>query len=178
MRALGQYAIQPVTAHHRHRIDQLLGIGVVGAIEDGFCLVKGHEFTLEHHGGAVGDAHAVTDHEDDVLGLGVAERGAQVDDLEIPGGDDGLAVGELGGADGEFGGGVGFSTNGSEEQKYEVRKTMIQKSLKQQFNPEFLNRIDDIILFNALNEETLKKIITIELSKLNNRLTDKGYKIM
>ena len=77
----------------------------------------------------------------------------------------------------EFGGGVGFSTNGSEEQKYEVRKTMIQKSLKQQFNPEFLNRIDDIILFNALNEETLKKIITIELSKLNNRLTDKGYKI-
>ena len=77
----------------------------------------------------------------------------------------------------EFGGGVGFSTNGSEEQKYEVRKTMIQKSLKQQFNPEFLNRIDDIILFNTLNEETLKKIITIELSKLNNRLTDKGYKI-
>jgi ATP-dependent Clp protease ATP-binding subunit ClpC len=77
----------------------------------------------------------------------------------------------------EFGGGVGFSTNGSEEQKYEVRKTMIQKSLKQQFNPEFLNRIDDIILFNALNEETLKKIITIELSKLNNRLVDKGYKI-
>jgi ATP-dependent Clp protease ATP-binding subunit ClpC len=77
----------------------------------------------------------------------------------------------------EFGGGVGFSTNGSEEQKYEVRKTMIQKSLKQQFNPEFLNRIDDIILFNSLNEETLKKIITIELSKLNNRLVDKGYKI-
>jgi ATP-dependent Clp protease ATP-binding subunit ClpC len=77
----------------------------------------------------------------------------------------------------EFGGGVGFSTTGSDEQKYEVRKTMIQKSLKQQFNPEFLNRIDDIILFNSLNEETLKKIISIELSKLNTRLVDRGYKI-
>jgi ATP-dependent Clp protease ATP-binding subunit ClpC len=77
----------------------------------------------------------------------------------------------------EFGGGVGFSTIGSEERQYEVRKTMIQKALKQQFNPEFLNRIDDIILFNSLNEETLKKIVTIELGKLNNRLTDKGFKI-
>ena len=51
-----------------------------------------------------------------------------------------------------FGGGVGFSTSSSEVQKYEVRKTMIQKSLKQQFNPEFLNRIDDIILFNSLTK--------------------------
>jgi ATP-dependent Clp protease ATP-binding subunit ClpA len=49
--------------------------------------------------------------------------------------------------------------------------------LKQQFNPEFLNRIDDIILFNSLNEETLKKIIQIEMGKLNNRLKDKGFKI-
>lgn len=77
----------------------------------------------------------------------------------------------------EFGGGVGFNTTGSDEQKYEVRKTMIQKSLKQQFNPEFLNRIDDIILFNSLNEETLKKIVSIELGKLNSRLLDRGYKI-
>lgn len=77
----------------------------------------------------------------------------------------------------DFGGGVGFSTTSSEKQKYEVRKTMIQKSLKQQFSPEFLNRIDDIILFNSLNDETLKKIILIELSKLNDRLSDKNYKI-
>jgi ATP-dependent Clp protease ATP-binding subunit ClpC len=77
----------------------------------------------------------------------------------------------------EFGGGVGFTTSSSETQKYEVRKSMIQKSLKQQFNPEFLNRIDDIILFNALSEETLKRIVTVELGKLNSRLTDKGYKI-
>jgi ATP-dependent Clp protease ATP-binding subunit ClpC len=77
----------------------------------------------------------------------------------------------------EFGGGVGFSTSSSEQQKYEVKKTMIQKSLKQQFNPEFLNRIDDVILFNSLDDETLKKIITIEMGKLNSRLIDKNYKI-
>jgi ATP-dependent Clp protease ATP-binding subunit ClpC len=77
----------------------------------------------------------------------------------------------------DFGGGVGFTTSSSDEQKYEVRKSIIQKSLKQQFNPEFLNRIDDIILFNALNETTLKKIIDIEIQKLTNRLTDKNYKI-
>jgi ATP-dependent Clp protease ATP-binding subunit ClpC len=77
----------------------------------------------------------------------------------------------------EFGGGVGFTTSSSETQKYEVKKTMIQKSLKQQFNPEFLNRIDDIILFNSLNDETLKRIVNVELGKLNSRLTEKGYKI-
>ena len=78
----------------------------------------------------------------------------------------------------EFGGGVGFSTSSSEVQKYEVRKSMIQKALKQQFNPEFLNRIDDVILFNALNEETLKKIIDIEIGRLSNRLLEKGFKIV
>jgi ATP-dependent Clp protease ATP-binding subunit ClpC len=54
---------------------------------------------------------------------------------------------------------------------------MIQKSLKQQFNPEFLNRIDDIILFNSLTEDVLKKIINIEVGKLVNRLKDKNYKV-
>jgi ATP-dependent Clp protease ATP-binding subunit ClpC len=77
----------------------------------------------------------------------------------------------------DFGGGVGFNTESSAQQKSDVKRSIIQKALKQQFNPEFLNRIDDIILFNALNEETLKKIIQIEVGKLNNRLTDKGYKI-
>jgi len=77
----------------------------------------------------------------------------------------------------DLGAGVGFKTSSSEEQQYEVRKTMIQKALKQQFNPEFLNRIDDVILFNALNDDTLKKIINIEIGRLNKRLTDKNYKI-
>ena len=77
----------------------------------------------------------------------------------------------------EFGGGVGFSTSSSEQQKYEVRKSIIEKSLKQQFNPEFLNRIDDVILFNALNDETLNKIINIEMVRLTKRLAEKNYKI-
>lgn len=75
----------------------------------------------------------------------------------------------------EFGKGVGFETSGSQEQKYEVRKAMIDKSLKQHFNPEFLNRIDDIILFNSLNQETLKTIVNIELNKLVQRLSEKNY---
>jgi ATP-dependent Clp protease ATP-binding subunit ClpC len=77
----------------------------------------------------------------------------------------------------EFGKGIGFETSSSLEQKYEVRKSIIEKSLKQYFNPEFLNRIDDIVLFNPLNEETLKKIIKIELNKLINRLFEKNYLI-
>ena len=77
----------------------------------------------------------------------------------------------------EFGGGVGFETNSTNKQKQEVKKTMIQKSLKQQFNPEFLNRIDDVILFNSLDEVALKQIINVELNKLKNRLTEKGYNI-
>ena len=75
----------------------------------------------------------------------------------------------------DFGGGVGFNTKSSETQKYEVRKSIIQKSLKQQFNPEFLNRIDDVILFNSLDKDTMNKIIQIELNKLVNRLKEKNY---
>ena len=77
----------------------------------------------------------------------------------------------------DFGAGVGFSSSTSDDQQYEVRKTIIQKALKQQFNPEFLNRIDDVVLFNALSEDVLKKIIDIEILKLSNRLKDKGYKV-
>jgi len=77
----------------------------------------------------------------------------------------------------EFGGGVGFTTSSSETQQYEVKKTIIQKSLKQQFNPEFLNRIDDIILFNPLGEEALKKIVKLEMDRLVNRLNEKKYQI-
>jgi ATP-dependent Clp protease ATP-binding subunit ClpC len=78
----------------------------------------------------------------------------------------------------DFGGGVGFTTNSSEEQKHEVRKSIIQKSLKQHFNPEFLNRIDDIILFNKLNGDTINKIIEIELGKLLIRLKEKNFNVV
>ena len=75
----------------------------------------------------------------------------------------------------EFGGGVGFTTSSSETQQYEVKKTIIQKSLKQQFNPEFLNRIDDIVLFNPLGEDALKKIVKLEMDRLVVRLNEKKY---
>ena len=78
----------------------------------------------------------------------------------------------------DFGKGVGFSSSSSDSQNFEVRKSIVQKSLKQHFNPEFLNRIDDIISFNALDKDTLKKIIDIELGKLLNRLKEKNYKIV
>jgi hypothetical protein len=77
----------------------------------------------------------------------------------------------------DFGNGIGFQTSNSNQQQIEVKKSIIQKSLKQQFAPEFLNRIDDIILFNPLSKDVLKKIITIELDKLKNRLIEKNYKI-
>ncbi|MFM2010053.1 MAG: ATP-dependent Clp protease, partial [Bacteroidota bacterium] len=77
----------------------------------------------------------------------------------------------------DFGDGMGFATNSKEIQKEEVKKSIIQKALKQQFNPEFLNRIDDVITFNPLNDDTLKKIIDIELTRLNDRLKEKNFKI-
>jgi ATP-dependent Clp protease ATP-binding subunit ClpC len=75
----------------------------------------------------------------------------------------------------EFGGGVGFNTTSKESQSDQVKKTIIDKSLKQQFSPEFLNRIDDIIVFNPLTDDVLMKIIDIELIKLVNRLAEKNY---
>jgi len=77
----------------------------------------------------------------------------------------------------DFGNGLGFVTSSSESQKLEVKKSIIQQSLKQQFTPEFLNRIDDIILFNYLNSDDIRKIINNELIKLVNRLTEKNYQI-
>jgi ATP-dependent Clp protease ATP-binding subunit ClpC len=77
----------------------------------------------------------------------------------------------------DFGNGLGFVTSSSELQKDEVKKSIVKQSLKQQFTPEFLNRIDDIILFNSLNNDDIKNIIDIELNKLVKRLSEKNYTI-
>jgi len=74
----------------------------------------------------------------------------------------------------DFGGGVGFTDDINQEK---VKDTIIKKSLKQQFSPEFLNRIDDIVVFNKLDEKSLKKIVQIELSILKTRLTENSYNI-
>lgn len=74
----------------------------------------------------------------------------------------------------DFGGGVGFTDSNNQEK---VKDSIIRKSLKQQFSPEFLNRIDDIIVFNKLDDKSLRKIVQLEMSSLNKRLTDNSYKI-
>ena len=78
----------------------------------------------------------------------------------------------------EFGNGVGFETRSKESQKEQNKKHIIEKSLKRQFSPEFLNRIDDIIIFNSLSDDVLKTIIKLELNKLISRLKEKNYLIL
>jgi len=77
----------------------------------------------------------------------------------------------------EFGSGVGFGTKAKEEQRDENAKSVIQNALRKAFSPEFLNRVDDMVLFKSLNREDIHKIIDLELSKLYKRLNDLGYKI-
>jgi ATP-dependent Clp protease ATP-binding subunit ClpC len=75
----------------------------------------------------------------------------------------------------DFGTGIGFSSNsyGNEEAK----KQMLMKEMKNFFSPEFINRIDDTIVFNSLGQEDINKITDIELKKLMDRLVDMKYKI-
>ena len=75
----------------------------------------------------------------------------------------------------DFGQGVGFGTSAKKSQAEEHAKSVIEKALKKTFAPEFLNRIDDIIIFNALEKEHIHKIIDIELKKMYKRLEEMGY---
>ena len=77
----------------------------------------------------------------------------------------------------DFGTGVGFLTRSKEENKDEDIKTIIDKQLKKTFAPEFINRIDDIITFNSLTKEDIKKIVSIELSKVLERVTALGFEL-
>ncbi len=75
----------------------------------------------------------------------------------------------------DFGQGVGFGTSAKLSQAEEHAKGVIEKALKKTFAPEFLNRIDDIIIFNALKKEDIHKIIDIELEKVYKRIKELGY---
>ncbi|MFD1316153.1 ATP-dependent Clp protease ATP-binding subunit [Namhaeicola litoreus] len=77
----------------------------------------------------------------------------------------------------DFGQGVGFGTASKKSQADANAKSVIENALKKSFAPEFLNRIDDIIVFNPLEKEDINKIINIELAKLLDRISDLGYKI-
>jgi len=75
----------------------------------------------------------------------------------------------------DFGSGVGFGTAAQKAQEDANARSVIQNALKKAFAPEFLNRIDDVIVFNTLEKEDIDKIIDIELAKLLDRIKGLGY---
>lgn len=77
----------------------------------------------------------------------------------------------------DFGQGVGFGTAAKKAQEGDHNRGVIEKALKKAFAPEFLNRIDDVVVFNTLEKEDIHKIIDIELKKVVHRIEDLGYKI-
>jgi ATP-dependent Clp protease ATP-binding subunit ClpC len=77
----------------------------------------------------------------------------------------------------DFGQGVGFGTQARVENAEESNKGVVENALKKAFAPEFLNRIDDVVMFNSLNKEDIHKIIAIELNGLFGRVNNLGYTI-
>ena len=77
----------------------------------------------------------------------------------------------------EFGQGVGFSTAAKISQGDEHERSIVEGALKKVFAPEFLNRIDDIVMFNALDKENIKGIVEVELEKLLERMKGLGYSL-
>ncbi|MBP8944286.1 MAG: ATP-dependent Clp protease ATP-binding subunit [Paludibacteraceae bacterium] len=77
----------------------------------------------------------------------------------------------------DFGKGVGFNTSESPEMDAEYSQGVIQKALSRTFAPEFLNRIDEVVMFNPLNKESIKLIIDLELKVVYNRVKEMGYQL-
>ncbi len=77
----------------------------------------------------------------------------------------------------DFGTGVGFNTSAKQSAKNADTRRVIESALKKAFAPEFLNRIDDVVLFDHLEREDIHKIIDIELQGLRSRITELGYRL-
>jgi ATP-dependent Clp protease ATP-binding subunit ClpC len=77
----------------------------------------------------------------------------------------------------DFGSGIGFSTKSKSDNLDEQARSTIQNALKKAFAPEFINRLDDIIIFNSLERADLHKIIDLMLIKLKARLVNLGYEV-
>ncbi|HOO19271.1 MAG TPA: ATP-dependent Clp protease ATP-binding subunit, partial [Paludibacteraceae bacterium] len=77
----------------------------------------------------------------------------------------------------DFGKGVGFNTSENPEMDAEYSQSVIQKALSRTFAPEFLNRIDEVVMFNPLNKESIKLIIDLELKDVYNRIKGMGYQL-
>jgi len=77
----------------------------------------------------------------------------------------------------DFGTGVGFATQAKEESADTEAKGVIENALKKTFSPEFLNRIDDVVIFNSLDKDDIFKIIDLSLKSLFKRVRDLGYEL-
>ncbi len=77
----------------------------------------------------------------------------------------------------DFGAGIGFATKAKQANEEEIMKSTIQAALKKAFSPEFLNRLDDVIIFNSLQRENIHKIIDLTLNKLFARILALGYHV-
>ena len=77
----------------------------------------------------------------------------------------------------DFGQGIGFNTLAKQTNSVDNNNGVIEKALKRAFSPEFLNRIDDVIIFNSLNKEDINKIIDIEMNNLLKRIETLGYTV-
>jgi len=77
----------------------------------------------------------------------------------------------------DFGTGVGFDTATRMSNNEAMKKSLLEKELKNHFTPEFLNRVDEVVVFNPLRENEVEQIVEIELSKLDKRLNRLGYKV-
>ena len=75
----------------------------------------------------------------------------------------------------DFGQGVGFGTQAKKDGKDEYSRSVIENALKRSFAPEFLNRIDDVLIFNSLEKTDIHKIIDVELKKVYKRIEEMGY---
>ncbi|MDB4335546.1 ATP-dependent Clp protease ATP-binding subunit, partial [bacterium] len=75
----------------------------------------------------------------------------------------------------DFGAGVGFSTNAKKTSQTSVKDEILQKELKNHFPPEFLNRLDDVIIFKSLEKEDISKIVELEIKKLKDRVVEIGF---
>ncbi|GAB2608043.1 ATP-dependent Clp protease ATP-binding subunit [Belliella aquatica] len=77
----------------------------------------------------------------------------------------------------DFGAGIGFANKAKADNMDDIMKSTIQSALKKAFSPEFLNRLDDVVVFNSLEKSHIHQIIDISLNKLFSRITDLGYNI-
>ena len=75
----------------------------------------------------------------------------------------------------DFGQGVGFGTQAKKDSKDKYSRAVIENALKRSFAPEFLNRIDEVVIFESLNKENINNIIDIELKKVFERIKEMGY---